>query len=85
MQVSLDVSMNFLNKRHPESVRFYGLLGLLPGGGADQDFETIWGKGWQDHASLLLRYSLIITQNLQQKTMRYTLYPFMIKYAEDRL
>jgi len=83
MQVSLDVSVNYLKKKHKNSVKFFGLLGLLPGGSQEADLNVIWGKDWEVHVRLLLRYSLIIRSerlNAAQNA-RYLLYPFMIDYA----
>jgi len=83
MQVSLDVSVNYLKKKHKNSVKFFGLLGLLPGGSQEADLNVIWGKDWEVHVRLLLRYSLIIRSERTNaaQNARYLLYPFMIDYA----
>ena len=87
LKVSLDVSIKHLLKRNHDAVKFFSVLGLLPGGALNEDFDHIWGKGWLDHASVLLRSSLLVKQLKigQKNTTRYTLYPFMIKYAEEKL
>jgi len=32
MEVSLNVSLDYLNKKHKDSVKLFGVLGMLPGG-----------------------------------------------------
>lgn len=87
LQVSLDVSLEHLTKRNKEAVRFFGLVGLMPAGASDEDFTKIWGTGWQELAGILVRSSLLLKteRKLQGMLSWYSLYPFMTRYAEERL
>ena len=43
--VSLEVSIDHLRRRQPDAVALFCLMGLLPGGALDSDFDGIWGSG----------------------------------------
>jgi len=43
--VSLEVSIDHLRRRNPNAVALFCLMGLLPGGALDSDFDSIWGTG----------------------------------------
>ena len=85
LKVSLDVSWQALLKRNnKDTAKFFSLVGLLPSGVTDEDFERIWGKGWIKHKDILLRSSLLL-KSPKDNEFLYRLYPFMMKYAEERL
>ena len=87
MEVSLDITLKHLEEKSNEAINFFGLLGLLPGGVRESDLKTLWGTSWMDCTALLLKYSLIIrhTNSDSNDVTRYNLYPFMVKYAEERI
>ena len=82
--MSLDLSLQALISKDKEASRFFALLGLLPAGASDEDFDRIYGKNWMDKRDILLRSSLIIKTEKDRLTF-YKLYPFMTKYAEEHL
>ena len=87
LQVSLDVSIEHLAKRSKEAVRFFGFMGLLPAGISEEELDKIWRAGWDELAGILIRSSLLKRSNkkvLDGKAW-YTLYPFMARYAEQKL
>ena len=87
LQVSLDVSIDHLKKRNREAVRFFGLVGLLPGGASEVEFDKLWGMGWQELAGVLVRSSLLLrtTKKVLDGKVWFSLYPFMTSYAEEKL
>lgn len=43
IKVSLDYSIQFLRKNHYDTVRFFAMFGLLPGGILSDSLVKIWG------------------------------------------
>ena len=90
LQASLDISLRHLGQWSEGAVKFFGFLGLLPGGAQDDMFKEIWRDEWTIHKRDLLHFSLIMEPTKDEfkanLPMRYLLYPpFMTKYAEKRL
>jgi hypothetical protein len=59
-------------------------MGLLPSGGSQDEFEFMWGQGWEKWKNQLLKSSLLVQHKKLNKTY-YSLYPFMTKFAESKL
>ena len=60
------------------------MIGLFPGGCTEEDLNFLWGSDWMLHAERLLKASLLIKRNdLSGDIVKYTLLPFMNRYAEE--
>ena len=81
LKVSLDTSIQHMTEHSPKALQLFCLIGLLPGGCTEEDLDYLWGKNWRKYSELLLRASLLVKKS--QPEIRYTLLPFMNKYAED--
>ena len=44
IKFSLDTSIKFLRKNHHDTVRFFAMFGLLPGGIQADAINNIWGE-----------------------------------------
>lgn len=84
LKASLDASWAILYEKNKIAAKFFSLLGLLPGGASEEDFQAIWGDHWQDSCDVLLRSSLLIKSQKNDLAF-YTLFPFMTKYAEEHI
>lgn len=47
LKISLEVSLKVLKKDSPESLEFFFLMGLLPGGVSEQELDELYGEGWE--------------------------------------
>ena len=71
----------------------FSMLGLLPGGVDEKDLTYLMGnENWRFHSIMLQKKSLLIERidpilrNMMNKEIRkYSLLPFMNKYAESLL
>jgi hypothetical protein len=54
LRLSLEASIKILEKDDLECLRFFFLIGMLPGGVYEQDLEAVWGEGWQKYVDKLL-------------------------------
>lgn len=59
LRLSLEVSIKSLEKENSQSLQFFFLIGLLPGGVYEQEFKDLWGIDWEKHIKLLCNYSLV--------------------------
>lgn len=59
LEASLRVSVDTIAKTSPRAVDFLCLMGLLPGGAVQGDFDAIWGDSWAAHVRVLLKSSLL--------------------------
>ena len=46
LRLSLEASILILEKEDKESLDFFFLIGLLPGGVSSEDLTDIWGETW---------------------------------------
>ena len=73
LKMSLDLSWKTLEQRNDDSCRFFALMGLLPSGVGEEEFEKIWGKDWDIYKDILLRSSLLLKLK-KNETTQYRLY-----------
>jgi hypothetical protein len=84
LRVSLDISISNLLTAQPKAIELFCLIGLLPGGCKEYDLTILWGSDWQKYTERLLRASLLVKKTENQQK-RYTMLPFMNKYAQELL
>lgn len=78
--VSLDVSIQYLSTRCTDIIPFFCLLGLLPAGAFEYDFDGIWGNSWKDLVGMLTRASLLVEK---QTTCNQSLAKFLIPFRKS--
>jgi hypothetical protein len=71
-----------MKKNDPEALKLFCLIGLLPGGCIEEDLDYLWGKNWRMLSERLLRASLLMKRISLTGENKYTLLPFMNKFAE---
>lgn len=59
LRLSLEASLKFLSSEDNQSLRFFFLIGMLPGGVYEQELERIWGSDCNKHVEKLKNLSLI--------------------------
>ena len=59
LRLSLEASIKILQKDDSESVQFFFMIGLLPGGIYETELMDMWGTGWERHIRNLVNYSLV--------------------------
>ena len=59
-------------------------MGMMPGGMGGGEMEGVWGKGWEELCDGLVRCSLLVKSKIGGENF-WSLYPFMAKYAEERM
>lgn len=60
LAASLAASVAHVQRRRPEAVALFALMGLLPAGVLEVDLDAMWGSPlWRDLAHVLLRASII--------------------------
>ena len=52
---------------HPEAVRLFILIGMMPAGIVDTDLEDIWGHSWHYLSKILIDRDLIRKKDLPEK------------------
>lgn len=62
-----EAAVNQLNVMHPEAVKLFILVGMMPAGIMDTDLETIWGHSWHYLAKILIDRDLIRKKESQTK------------------
>jgi hypothetical protein len=83
MKASVDITANKIKKNNPESLDFFKLFGLLPGGVKQTDMDQLWGsKNWKQHKFELMKASMIVS-DIEKNTL--TLLPFMATRAYELL
>lgn len=84
LKASLDASWTILYEKNKNAAKFFSVLGLLPGGASEEEFQAIWGDNWQECCDALLRSSLLVKTQRNNSSF-YSLFPFMTKYAEEHI
>ena len=91
LKVSLDASVQHVRKQSEAAIELFCLLGLLPGGVTEPQLSELWaGADWLVLAEMLRKASLLMerleTHNFATRgEKKFTLLPFMNKYAESLL
>ena len=81
---SLDVSFESLMKKNTSAGMLLTFLGLFPAGIQEEDLAVLWDKNFKSDCEVLLKSSLL-RKTQKDNTTHYSLFPFMAKYAEERL
>jgi len=83
LRVSLEASIQILEKEDAESYNFFFMLGMLPGGATGEELESMYGESWKLRIDTLFNLSLVTTKDgNDDKSSLYSMLPFMNKYAE---
>mmetsp|Transcript_10357 Transcript_10357/g.10388 ORF Transcript_10357/g.10388 Transcript_10357/m.10388 type:complete len:304 (-) Transcript_10357:33-944(-) len=85
LKVSLETSIEHMKINDPDSLKLFCLMGLLPGGCSEEDLDELWGKNWYHCVERLLRASLLVKKTQENRENKYTLLPFMNKFAEQKM
>lgn len=46
LRLSLEATIKIIEKEDKESLEFFFLIGMLPGGVSDDELNDIWGSNW---------------------------------------
>lgn len=83
LRLSLDISIQNIKHKEPESLKFFKFMGLLPGGVEASELNKLWGdNSWAVSAERLRTASLLVSRPLEKQ---FTLLPFMITRALELL
>ena len=80
---SLNVSVQQLRERHPEAVRLFAVMGLLPGGAFASDLDEFFGNGWRPLMGVLLDAHLV--ERPLERVDYYSTFPFVTDFANRLL
>jgi tetratricopeptide (TPR) repeat protein len=81
---SYELSVDNLRSRVPESIRLFGLLGLLPSGVLDQVLDKLWPGDWRPLMADLVSASLI-ERSVVMGAAHYITFPFIVTFASELL
>ena len=81
LKVSVDTYIQYLYDSDPTALKMFNLIGLLPGGCSEEELTNLWGSDWVIYTEKLIRASLLLKKNELTGDIRYSLLPFMNKYA----
>ena len=59
LRLSLEASIKILEKEDKESLQFFFLVGMLPGGIEEEELQELWGPDYRKHVDKLMNLSLI--------------------------
>lgn len=59
LRLSLELSIKILEKENSQSVSFFFMIGLLPGGVYEYELKDLWGPDWEKHIQNLVNFSLV--------------------------
>ena len=81
---SLDISWESLVRKYKSAAQLLAFFGLFPAGIQEEDLAVIWKENYKSDCEILLRSSFL-RKIQKENTIHYSLFPFMAKYAEERL
>mmetsp|Transcript_1657 Transcript_1657/g.1459 ORF Transcript_1657/g.1459 Transcript_1657/m.1459 type:complete len:121 (-) Transcript_1657:768-1130(-) len=83
LRVSLELSINNIKK---STLKFFGFIGLFPGGISEGEITKIWGNdSWIPLKDELIRASLLVYKRENDGAMVYSMLPFMTVRASEYL
>jgi len=86
LRVSLEMSIESIQKTCPDSLNLFSLIGMLPSGINKEEITQVWGnKEWIKLKDTLVRSSLLIHKNMLEESDIYYMLPFMSERACEML
>ena len=83
LRISLEISINNIQKQNPQALDLFKLIGLLPGGIKQTELTELWGSNsWKSLKDDLIRASLLVNKPSENIL---TLLPFMNTRAYELL
>lgn len=63
LRLSLEASLMVLEREDKEGLKFFFLIGMLPGGAFSEELEAIYGSEWSLKVEALLSMSLLSSRD----------------------
>lgn len=75
------MSIQHVREKFPDSLKLFGLIGMLPSGVSKDELTQLWGNNrWKKYKDVLVRSSLLIHRNEDNSDV-YSMLPFMSERA----